>query len=112
MSATSVVVAANMNKVAAIVLAWFVFNKPLSIAQIFGVLICIAGGISYAIEVKKAKAMAKQQAIELAEAEEAQALTSFKDIEDEDEDEDKDKDEDTGTGTGIGEVRRSKRFSA
>ena len=65
MSATSVVVAANMGAVAAIA-AWFVLTRRSASSDV-GVLICIAGGISYAIEVKKAKAMAKQQAIELAE---------------------------------------------
>ena len=54
-SATSVVVAANMNKIAAIILAWFVFQKALSVTQLFGLCVCIAGAVSYAIQVKKDK---------------------------------------------------------
>jgi drug/metabolite transporter (DMT)-like permease len=58
-SATSVVVAANMNKVAAILLAWYVFGKPLSAMQIFGLLVCICGGVSYSVILKQDKAAAK-----------------------------------------------------
>jgi drug/metabolite transporter (DMT)-like permease len=58
-SATSIVVAANMNKVAAILLAYFVFGKPLSALQVIGLLICIVGGISYSIVSQQDKAAAK-----------------------------------------------------
>ena len=61
-SATSIVVAANMNKVAAILLAWFVFGKPLSAMQVFGLLICIGGGIAYSVILQQDKAAAKTQA--------------------------------------------------
>ena len=47
-------------------LAWFVFEKPLSVTQIFGLCVCITGGISYAIQIKRdktksAKAMQTQE---------------------------------------------------
>ena len=61
-SATSVVVAANMNKVAAILLAWFVFGKPLSAMQVFGLMVCIGGGISYSVILQQDKQKAKQLA--------------------------------------------------
>jgi GDP-mannose transporter len=58
-SATSVVVAANMNKVAAILLAFFVFGKPLSALQVFGLMVCIAGGIGYSVILQQDKQAAK-----------------------------------------------------
>lgn len=58
-SATSIVVAANMNKVAAILLAYLVFGKPLSALQVFGLLICIVGGIGYSVTLQQDKAAAK-----------------------------------------------------
>lgn len=55
-SATTVVVASNMNKVVAILLAWYVFEKKLSSVQMFGLCICMTGGLLYSIQVKKDKA--------------------------------------------------------
>ena len=48
-----------MNKVAAILLAFFVWGKPLSALQIFGLLVCITGGIAYSVFLKQDKAAAK-----------------------------------------------------
>ena len=47
-----------MNKVAAILLAFFVWGKPLSALQMFGLLVCIAGGIAYSVFLKQDKAAA------------------------------------------------------
>ena len=47
-----------MNKVAAILLAFFVWGKPLSALQIFGLLVCITGGIAYSVFLKQDKAAA------------------------------------------------------
>ena len=58
-SATSVVVAANMNKVAAILLAFVVFKKALSSTQMLGLCMCMAGGIAYGVQTKRDKAAAK-----------------------------------------------------
>ena len=48
-SATSVVVAANFNKVVSILLAYFIFRKPLSSLQLLGLAICIFGGTAYSM---------------------------------------------------------------
>ena len=42
-SATSVAVASNINKVCSIFIAWFVFRKSLSSMQIFGLVVSIVG---------------------------------------------------------------------
>ena len=54
-SATSVVVLSNFNKVFSIVLGFFVFRKPLSAMQVFGLCLCIAGGMGYAVQLRKEK---------------------------------------------------------
>lgn len=53
-SATSVTVASNMNKVVAVLVAWFVFkNNVLTATQVFGLMVCMGGGLWYAFESKK-----------------------------------------------------------
>lgn len=61
-SATSVAVASNVNKVISIFLAWFVFRKILSVMQIFGLIISISGGLYYALETGKLKRKEKDTA--------------------------------------------------
>eukprot|EP00944_MAST-04C_sp_MAST-4C-sp1_P013548 g13548.t1 len=60
-SATSVAVASNINKVCSIFIAWFVFRKSLSSIQIFGLVVSIAGGLYYSFATDKAKKQAKEQ---------------------------------------------------
>ena len=65
-SATTVTVASNVNKVISIFVAWFVFRKILSGIQIIGLTISIGGGLYYAIETGKAKQLAKKpKAVEM-----------------------------------------------
>jgi len=48
--ATSVAVASNINKCCTILVAWFVFKRQLSPAQILGLSVCIGGGTLYALD--------------------------------------------------------------
>jgi len=48
-----------MNKVAAILLAFMVFKKPLSATQVLGLCMCMVGGIGYGVQSKWDKAAAK-----------------------------------------------------
>jgi drug/metabolite transporter (DMT)-like permease len=48
--ATSVAVASNINKCCTILVAWFVFKRTLSPFQVVGLLVCIGGGTSYALD--------------------------------------------------------------
>lgn len=52
-SATSVTVASNMNKVIAVLIAWSMFNNILTAQQVFGLMVCMGGGIWYSFESKK-----------------------------------------------------------
>ena len=61
-SATSVVVAANMNKVVAILVAFLVFHKSLSATQMMGLCMCMTGGIAYGLLAKWEKDAAKVKA--------------------------------------------------
>jgi len=60
-SATTVTVASNVNKVISIFVAWIVFRKILSVLQIVGLTISILGGLYYAIESGRAKELAKKK---------------------------------------------------
>ena len=60
-SATTVTVASNVNKVISIFVAWLVFRKILSVLQIVGLTISISGGLYYAIETGKAKQLTKKK---------------------------------------------------
>lgn len=54
-TATSVVVASNINKVISILLAYFCFGKPLTMIQVGGLGLCIAGGMCYSFASSAAK---------------------------------------------------------
>lgn len=58
-TATSVVIASNINKVISIFLAYFCFGKPLTLIQIFGLFTCISGGVYYSIASRKARSLGK-----------------------------------------------------
>jgi len=54
-SGTSVVVASTANKAVSILIGMWLFGTRLSILQIIGLLVCIAGSLWYAVEGKKGK---------------------------------------------------------
>ena len=58
-NATSVVVASNINKVISILLAYLCFGKPLTLIQVGGLGICIAGGMCYSFASSAANKSAK-----------------------------------------------------
>jgi drug/metabolite transporter (DMT)-like permease len=58
-TATSVVVASNINKVISILLAYLCFGKPLTLIQVGGLGICIAGGMCYSFASSAANKSAK-----------------------------------------------------
>jgi len=52
-SGTSVMLASTVNKAISIIVAWFVFENILTSEQIFGLFLCIFGGVWYAIASKR-----------------------------------------------------------
>jgi len=59
-SGTSVVVASTCNKAASIIIGMFVFGTVLSKTQVFGLTVCICGGLWYSVDQKQSQASKKQ----------------------------------------------------
>jgi len=65
-SATSITVASNMNKVVAVLVAWFIFQKNVLTAnQVMGLMVCMGGGLWYAFESKKKVEPRVEEKVEL-----------------------------------------------